>query len=135
MKVVMVTSDRADWRIFLGPGLTSAQQIEGKSMAVSSGASVTFTAKEALRYLRVDPTTVTFVKFSGDENILAGLKAGSVAAASIGTPVSFMAATEGLKVLVDTADIVKAPLAGISTTQKRIQENPGQMKGVKRLPR
>ncbi|MDP2663773.1 MAG: ABC transporter substrate-binding protein [Dehalococcoidia bacterium] len=132
IRVVMVTKDKPAWTIFLALGLSSAQQIEGKSWGISSGGTATYAAQEAIRYLKLDQNKITFVRFPADEEMLLGLKAGSIVAASLTPPTSNKAAEAGMKLLLDTADIMEAPTGGISTTLNRMQQNPDQVKRVLR---
>ncbi|MDP2726970.1 MAG: ABC transporter substrate-binding protein, partial [Dehalococcoidia bacterium] len=132
VRVLMVTTDKPNWKVYLAPGLTDPKQIEGKSWGISSGGSATHAAQEAVRYLKLDQNKITFVRFPSDRDMMTGLKSGSVAAGSLTPPVSNQAALEGLKLAVDTADIMDAPTKGISTTMKRLQGNPDQVKRVLR---
>lgn len=133
IRITMVTKSRPDWVLYLAPGLTSPEQMKGKAVGVSSGGTASYATKMAIAKLGLDPEKdVTYVIFPSDDAQIAGLKAGSVAAASLTPPNTNMAAAAGMKKLIDTADILEVPTGGVSTTLKKVQEKPGQVKGVLR---
>ena len=109
------------------PGITSAEQLKGGTVAISRFGSATDTiARFALRKIGLTPgKEVTLVQVgSGPERLSAALT-GRVAASVINPPSSFIAEKKGLAVV---ADVAKMGLifqhTGAATTRKYIKEHP-----------
>lgn len=127
IRVVMLRKVNNAWHIFLAPGIASAKDIEGKSLALQSREGLnSFATQSGLKTLGVDPSKVAYVVANNTE-MLAALKSGAVAAASITSPEGYMAAAMGFKEVLDTRDILSSP-SGLTATAKKIQENPDQVK-------
>lgn len=132
IRMLMVQKSKASWHIILGQGITTAQQLKGKPIGVSSvGGANQYAAEKGLVKLGVDPKDVTFVAV-GDKETLAALKNGSIGATVITPPFSDMAVDAGFKEILNTSDVVDMATTGVSTTVKRIQENPDQVKRLMR---
>lgn len=120
-------------RLLAGQGINSAADLKGKVVAVTSiGSTAHFAIREAVRYLGLDPDKdVTFVGIP-DANAIVALKAGSIAAAGLAPPFDIIAKDQGFKELVFTADIMDLTFNGVGTTDKRLKENPDQVKRMLR---
>lgn len=132
-RLIMVQKSKASWRIIFGQGVTAAQQIKGKAVGISTmGGSAQYVAEKSLKSLGLDPAKdFTFVALA-DKDIVAGLMSGSIAAAVVTPPFSDVAVASGFKEALNTSDVVDMASTGVSTTIKKIQSNPDQ---VKRLVR
>ncbi|MBI2848615.1 MAG: ABC transporter substrate-binding protein [Chloroflexi bacterium] len=130
IRIMASFKSRAIWYLYGAPGVTSPEDLKGKSVAVSSvGSSNQYAAKMALKSLGLDPDKdVTFVAIPDKVAMFAALKAKTVAAANVGSPYEMLAREAGLKLFVFTGDILQIPLTGISTIDTKVKENPGQIK-------
>ncbi|MDP2726968.1 MAG: ABC transporter substrate-binding protein [Dehalococcoidia bacterium] len=130
IKVFMVTTSKADWRLFLGQGLTSIEQVKGKAVAAATVAGIDRVATErGLKQLGLNTEKdVTFVTLPTYADMLVALKSGALGAAALQSPEIQLARAAGLKEMLDLGDVLPSPIAGVSTTTKRIQENPDQVK-------
>jgi NitT/TauT family transport system substrate-binding protein len=108
------------------PGITTAEQLKGGSVAISRFGSATDTiARFALKKVGLTPVKdVTIVQVGSGPDRLAAILTGRVTAAVINPPSSFQAEKKGLAVL---ADVAKMGLifqhTGPATTRKYIREH------------
>lgn len=130
---IMVQKSRASWRIIMGKGITSPEQLKGKAIGVSTlGSSNQYAAQKGLEKLGLDPAKdVTFIVLP-DKDTVPALQSGSVGAAVITPPYSNLAVAAGFKEAINTAEVVPIATTGVATTIKRLQENPDQVKRLLR---
>src|ERR1044071_4075506 len=108
------------------PGITTAEQLKGGSVAISRFGSATDTiARFARKKVGLTPVKdVTIVQVGSGPDRLAAILTGRVTAAVINPPSSFQAEKKGLAVL---ADVAKMGLifqhTGPATTRKYIREH------------
>src|SRR5947208_4065255 len=113
------------------PGIKSAEQLRGGTVAISRFGSATDTiARFALRKIGLNPgKDVTLVQVgSGPERLSAALT-GRVTASVINPPSSFVAEKKGLSVIADVAkmDLVYQH-TGAATTRKFIKQHPDTLR-------
>jgi len=109
------------------PGITSAEQLKGGSVAISRFGSATDTiARFALKKVGLTPVKeVTIVQVGSGPDRLAAILTGRVTAAVINPPSSFQAEKKGLAVLADVAKMgLVFQHTGPATTRKYIREHP-----------
>ncbi|MBI2848671.1 MAG: ABC transporter substrate-binding protein [Chloroflexi bacterium] len=129
-KGIMVTMKKPFWSIIGTPGINSPADLKGKKIGVASiGATAHYATREGLKQVGIDPDKdITFVAMAQAE-MFAALKAKAIAAAALVTPFTTMAKKEGMKVIFYTGDFSELPPGnGLGTTDKKIKENPGQVK-------
>jgi len=109
------------------PGIKSAEQLRGGTVAISRFGSATDTiARFALRKIGLNPVKdVTLVQVgSGPERLSAALT-GRVTASVINPPSSFVAEKKGLSVIADVAKMnLVFQHTGAATTRKFIKQHP-----------
>ncbi len=108
------------------PGVTSAEQLKGGSVAISRFGSATDTiARFALRKVGLTPVKdVTIVQVGSGPDRLAAILTGRVTAAVINPPSNFQAEKKGLAVLADVAKMgLVFQHTGPATTRKFIREH------------
>jgi NitT/TauT family transport system substrate-binding protein len=113
--------------------ITTANQLKGKRIGVTSYASPPHTAARAfLRANGVDPTRdVTFVVGGGMSDLKAGLESGAFEAAAITPPLSFDLIGAGYTELADLSNSRADYYQGvIVTTRKYILEKPDVVQNV-----
>lgn len=116
------------------PGIQSAQDLRGKSVAVTfaAGAEAYLVGKWLARY-GLDRKEVVFVSITGGSDRLTALLNGAVDATTFTPPFNAMARQKGLKELSFLGDMMgDLPAEGLSTSDKKITSNPGQVKRVLR---
>ncbi|MBI2848908.1 MAG: ABC transporter substrate-binding protein [Chloroflexi bacterium] len=123
------------WHLVGGKGVETPAQLKGKTIGITSlGALAHYSVKLAVKYLGLDPDKdVTFVAMDLPEQI-AALKAGSIGAAAPVSPFHGIAKDLGFKELIFTGDVPGIPVStdGLSTSVKKVTENPQQVKRVMR---
>jgi NitT/TauT family transport system substrate-binding protein len=110
---------------FLGaPGVTSAAQLKGKPIAISSvGDSTDLSTRSALQQLGVNVSDVTLLATGTSSAREAALLTGKVAATLLTDPSAAQAAAKGCKILVDQT---KQPFVGsaVIISKSYGQQNP-----------
>jgi NitT/TauT family transport system substrate-binding protein len=105
--------------------IRSAADLKGKRVAITRFGGITeVAARLAFDKLGLNPKEVTMVQSGPDGLRLAAVQSGSVAGTLIGPPALFGAVSQGLKVMVDLADIgVPYPMGTIITTRSFQSQN------------
>lgn len=109
------------------PGLKSAEQLKGGTLAISRFGSATDSiARFALRRIGLTPgKDVTLMQVGSGPERLNALLTGKVTAAVINPPSSFIAEKRGLVVIADVAQMgLVFQHTGAATTRKFIKEHP-----------
>ena len=109
------------------PGLKSAEQLKGGTVAISRFGSATDSiARFALKRIGLTPgKDVTIVQVGTGPDRLNAALTGKVSAAVINPPSSFVAEKRGLAVLADVAKLgLVFQHTGVGTTRKFIKEHP-----------
>lgn len=129
IKQVMSTIKKADFFIVVRPEIRTAQDLKGKNLALGSVATVDgYATKQTLKALGLDPEKdVTYLSIL-DTDRLAALKSGSVSAISVKANLAMRALADGFKELAFTADYVDVISNGLATHDRKLKENPGQVK-------
>ncbi|MBI2849177.1 MAG: ABC transporter substrate-binding protein [Chloroflexi bacterium] len=132
VKVVMIATSKPFPHFMAGTGVNTAADFKGKTVGVGSiGTTVHYAARGAVKYLGLDPDKdVTYISIQDEAARFAALKAGSIAAAAMSSPFDLLAKEAGFKELVFTGDIMELPSNSLATAEKRIKDNPSQVKGM-----
>lgn len=132
LRLVAVTNAQPLWGLVVRKEIGKVADLKGKRIAVSSfGGSAYAAAVYVLRHhgLR-SKEDVTLLPTGGTTERIAALKHGAVDAAIISAPGDIKAEGEGFKILLDTGSFYRLPNGGISTTVKKIRENPTEVRKV-----
>jgi NitT/TauT family transport system substrate-binding protein len=135
IKVIGVIVSRPYQYFIVRAGITSISQLKGKIFAVDSlGASTTYLlAKEMLRQAGLDPDKDVHIIPVGDQIArIVQLKAGTIDGTSMTPPQVVRARNEGLRMLGSVKNVPELPSTGVATSEKRIKENPDQIRKVLR---
>lgn len=129
LKMLMGTVVKPVWHIYGAPGVESAADLKGKTVAVGNVVTADgYSTKKALQRIGLDPEKdVTYVSIPSGER-LAALKARAIGAGALTSPTDILAREAGLKELIFTADVLDLPIDGLSTTDKKLKENRDQVK-------
>ncbi|MGH7770107.1 MAG: ABC transporter substrate-binding protein [Candidatus Binatia bacterium] len=130
LKVIMFQTEKVTWYLITDPGVTRASDLKGKKVAVGSIGDtqdrLTTLFVERAGLSTSDITRIT-MGTSTTARILA-VKTGAVQAATMDPGGASVAEKEGLKALAFLGDLFPFPFQGFATTDKKIAENPGQIK-------
>jgi NitT/TauT family transport system substrate-binding protein len=90
--------------LFAAPGVTSAADLKGGMIAVSTfGSESDTTVTLALQRLGLSRSDVVVKEYAANSSRLAGLKSGEVKATALSEPTATLAREQGLRALVDLA--------------------------------
>ncbi|MBI2848625.1 MAG: ABC transporter substrate-binding protein [Chloroflexi bacterium] len=119
------------WHLIVGPGISTAQDLKGKIVAVQSiGATAHYSTRETVRFVGLDPDKdVTFIALEQPESLTA-LKTGAIGGAGLTSPFDAVARDMGFKELAFSRDAPTAPPStnGLATSEKKWKENRDQVK-------
>ncbi len=134
VRLVAVTSQQPVWGLVVRKGISNVAELKGKKVAVSSYGGTSYAAMlYVLKHYGVNPKDVTILATGETAARIAALKNGSVEAAIIAAPGDMKAVMLGdFKILLDVGPIYKLPMGGISTSLKKIKENPAEVQKVVR---
>lgn len=130
LKVVMFLYRHSDYAFVVRPEIASGKDLIGKKVGVSDlSGSVYSTAKAFLRHYGVDPDRQVTILALGREPVrLQALLAGSVQATVFPTPQQFLAEQHGMKILGYSDGILNVPLTGMTVSDRKLKENPGEVR-------
>jgi NitT/TauT family transport system substrate-binding protein len=133
LKVVVYMNSRMAVSLMAAPDIKTIAGLKGRSIAVTSiGGSLDYAAREILAKNGLNPERdARFVGIAQSEQMLA-LSSGSIHAAMLTPPFDAMMEKKGFRRLVFVGDVLDYPQGGLATTDKKIQENPAQVKRVVR---
>ena len=138
VKIVASGAKSSGYAIISSPEINSLNALKGKRIAINSfGSSADFAIYTALRRSGLDPDKdVTLQTISGTPDArFAALISRAVDATVVGSPFEYFAEQKGFKTLVsvnEMAELVKIPITGISTSQRKIDKQPDEIVRVLR---
>jgi ABC-type nitrate/sulfonate/bicarbonate transport system substrate-binding protein len=129
-KIVTYYSTRLMDSLVAKPQIKSVGDLRGKIVGVDGpGASTYVMTVLILRKHSLDPDREVKVLAIGDENIrLEQLKLGQIDAGMLGPQGVVLARRAGLKTLLDVADEIDLPFAGLGTSTQMIDRQRGDLK-------
>ncbi len=132
VKVVASMSARPLHVLMVRPEIKSGKDLKGKTIGVDSFAgTVDYLSRVAVRHFGLNPDKDVQVIVSGESPLrLAAIRAGSIHATPIDVAFAVKAEEEGMKRLLNLAEIIDLPLSGIGVTEKKLQTERGQVKKV-----
>jgi len=130
LKAILYQTERPTWYLIVQPNIAQVSDLKGKSVGVSligdsEDRFITLFIERAGLSAR-DVTKISLGTSPGDK-ILA-LKNGSVAAVVLDPAGTVVAEREGLRNFAYLGDIFPLPFQGYVTTDRKIAENPAQVK-------
>lgn len=130
LKAVMFQTEKVTWYLVTDSSVTKASDLKGKKIAVGSVGDtqdrLTTLLVERAGLSAGDITRIT-MGTSTTARILA-VKTGGVQAATMDPGGAIVAEKEGLQTLAYLGDLFPFPFQGFTTTDKKIAENPAQIK-------
>jgi ABC-type nitrate/sulfonate/bicarbonate transport system substrate-binding protein len=130
LKAIMYQTEKPTWYLIVHPSITQTSDLKGKKIGVAligdSEDRFTTLFVERAGLSAKDVTKISLGTNPGDK-ILA-IKSGGVSAVVLDPAATVMAEREGLRSLVYLGDIFPLPFQGYVTTDRKISENPAQVK-------
>lgn len=133
VKIVAATAKSSGYAIISRPDINSVKDLKGKRLAINTfGSSADFAIYQLLSRNGLDPNKdVTLLSIAGSPDArFAALVGGSVDATVVNSPFEYRAEQKGFKTLLsvkETAEFVRIPIAGLSTTQRKIDREPDEI--------
>lgn len=130
IRLLMGIVTKVDFFLVVAPDIKTAQDLKGKVITGGvPGAIGHIAVMEVLKTMGMaDPyKEVTWINMPDPERVVA-LKNGSVAGIVVKASFAQMAKSMGFREMAFTADYVEAISNGLVTTDKKIKENPDQVK-------
>src|SRR5712691_11158970 len=114
--------------------IKSGKDLKCKTIGVDSFAgTVDYLARVTVRHFGLEPDKDVKIIVSGESPVrLAAIKAGAIDATAIDVAFAVKAEEEGMRRLLNLADIIDLPLSGIGLTDKKLQTDREQIKKVVR---
>jgi NitT/TauT family transport system substrate-binding protein len=114
--------------------IKSVNDLKGKQVAVNAiGQPQHYITVEILKAVGLNPNQdVTFRPMGDESNRFQALIMEEIQAATLGPQGAIEGKRAGLNLLVNAADVIDLPLAGIGATRKKILENPEQIRRLLR---
>jgi NitT/TauT family transport system substrate-binding protein len=141
VKIVASGAKSSGYAIISSPEINSLKGLKGKRIAINSfGSSADFAIYTALTRSGLDPDKdVTLQTISGTPDArFAALISRAVDATVVSSPFEYWAEQKGFKTLLsvkEMAELVKIPITGISTSQRKIDRQPDEIVRVLRALR
>jgi ABC-type nitrate/sulfonate/bicarbonate transport system substrate-binding protein len=130
LKAIMYQTEKPTWYLIVHPSITQTSDLRGKKIGVAligdSEDRFTTLFVERGGLSAKDVTKISVGTNPGDK-ILA-LKSGGISAVVLDPAATVMAEREGLRSLAYLGDIFPLPFQGYVTTDRKISENPAQVK-------
>jgi NitT/TauT family transport system substrate-binding protein len=136
VRVVLALNNRQPFFLLSQPEIREVKQLKGKRIAVSAfGSSTDSGARKILKHFGLDASRDAIILALGDTSLrLAALQARSIDAGMLSPPHSFFAQRQGFNNLMWMGDLAGEgqPTNGLSTTEKKIKEQPDQLRRMLR---
>ena len=133
VKIVGSTTKASGYAIVSRPEINSVKALKGKRIAINTfGSSADFAIYQLLSRNGLDPNKdVTLQAVAGSPDArFAALVSGSVDATVVNSPFEYRAEQKGFRTLLsvrETAEFVRIPIVGLSTTQRKIDKEPDEI--------
>jgi NitT/TauT family transport system substrate-binding protein len=133
VKIIAATTKSSGYAIIARPDINSVKELKGKRLAINTfGSSADFAIYQLLSRNGIDPNKdVTLLSIAGSPDArFAALVGGSVDATVVNSPFEYRAEQKGFKTLLsvkETAEFVRIPISGLSTTQRKIDKEPDEI--------
>jgi NitT/TauT family transport system substrate-binding protein len=133
VKIVASTTKASGYAIVSRPEIDSVKALKGKRIAINTfGSSADFAIYQLLSRNGLDPNKdVTLQAVAGSPDArFAALVGGSVDATVVNSPFEYRAEQKGFRTLLsvrETAEFVRIPIVGLSTTQRKIDKEPDEI--------
>ena len=130
IKIVMGLVNSPNWDLYAHPSIKTVQDLKGKLIQTGSiGGTQSQVVKLALKQLGLNPEKdLTFIAGGPSSQRILALKSGAADATVLAMPGNFVAEAMGFRKLLSLGEIVPVPSGGILASERKIKENPHQVK-------
>jgi ABC-type nitrate/sulfonate/bicarbonate transport system substrate-binding protein len=136
LRIITVAANGIGFSLMGGPQVREVADLRGKPVGTYAPRDTSVIGLEvALRRYNLDlqRDEITVVPLNNDLGLFAGLASGTVGAVVIAPPYSFKAEKDlGAKRLFDVSDYLAAAWTGLSTSTRKLMENPQQVRRMLR---
>jgi len=134
VKIISGALEKIPYDVVARPEIKTGADIKGKTIGVDSFAgTVDYLARVTVRQFGLDPDKDVKIIVSGESPVrLAALKAGAIDATAIDVAFAVKAEEEGMRRILNLAELIDLPLSGIGVTDKKLQTEREQIKKVVR---
>lgn len=134
IKLIHFAFKFADYTLVARPEFKTIGQLRGKKIAVSGfSGSIYSSTRAMLSSGGLDPDKDVVILPVGRENIrLQALFSGTIDATTLPAPLQALAEEKGYSLVADIEGKFEIPLSGLTVTEKKLKENPEEMKRVVR---
>jgi NitT/TauT family transport system substrate-binding protein len=134
IKIVHFAFKYADYTLVARPEFKTVAQLRGKKIAVSGfSGSIYSSTRAMLTNGGLDPDKDVVILPVGRENVrLQALFSGTIDATTLPAPLQALAEEKGFSLVSDIEGKFEIPLSGLTVTEKKLKENPDEVKRVVR---
>ena len=132
IKIVHFGFKFADYTLVGKPEFKTIAQLRGKKIAVSGfSGSIYSSTRAMLSGGGLDPDKdVTILQVGREDTRLQALFSGSIDATTLPAPLQALAEEKGYSLIADIEGKFEVPLSGLTVTDKKLKENPEEVKKV-----
>jgi NitT/TauT family transport system substrate-binding protein len=132
IKIVHFGFKFADYTLVARPEFKNVGQLRGKKIAVSGfSGSIYSSTRAMLSGAGLDPDKdVTILQVGREDVRLQALFSGSIDATALPAPLQAVAEEKGFSLVADIEGKFEIPLSGLTVTDKKLRENPEEVKKV-----
>ncbi|HEY8695380.1 MAG TPA: ABC transporter substrate-binding protein [Chloroflexota bacterium] len=129
VKTVLALAGKPQHVLVASKSITSVKQLAGKTVGISARGSTTERELQVvLGQNGLTEQSVQILALGDSANTVAAMQAGRIDATVLPVPDNFVAEKEaGGHTLVNIAEVMDAPLSGLSTSDKRLHDQPDQI--------
>ena len=133
VKIIAALTKSGGYAIISRPDIASVKDLKGKRIAINTfGSSADFAIYQLLSRNGLDPNKdVTLLSIAGSPDArFAALVGGAADATVVNSPFEYRAEQMGFKILLnakETAEYVRIPTSGLSTSQRKIDREPEEI--------
>ncbi|MBI2359523.1 MAG: ABC transporter substrate-binding protein [Deltaproteobacteria bacterium] len=129
LKVVAYMSSKLSVSLVGAAEIKSVRELKGRTIAVTSlGGSLDYLAREIVSRDGLNPDKEVRVVALNQNDAMLALDSGSIHAAMLVPPFDAIMSRKGFRRLVFAGDLMDYPQGGLATTDKKIKENPAEVK-------
>lgn len=129
LKVVAYMSSKLSVSLVGAPEIKSVGELKRRAIAVTSlGGSLDYLAREILARDGLNPDRDVRIVALNQNDAMLALETGSIHGAMLVPPFDSIMSKKGFRRMVFAGDLMDYPQGGLATTDKKIKENPAEVK-------
>lgn len=130
VKALFFSYKTSTFQFVARPEITSAQQLRGKAISISTpGSSNDIASRLMLKKLGLEPGRDVNLLPSGDSQArVLGMESGTIAGSAVNPDVAAFLTGKGYRILMNSSDVYPVPFSGMSVHDDLIRESPDLIK-------